>query len=58
MQSAGFFRPAGLAAPSSPFARGIRPAALGSKLTTLDEDQLELTERDLWEEDAGAECLP
>ncbi|KAL3136092.1 hypothetical protein ABBQ32_007114 [Trebouxia sp. C0010 RCD-2024] len=52
MQSAGFFRPAGLAAPSSPFARGIRPAALGSKLTTLDEDQLELTERDLWEEDA------
>ena len=57
MQSAGFFRPAGVTANPSPFAIASAPAAQASKLTTLDEEQLELTERDLWEDDAGAQSI-
>ena len=57
MQSAGFLRPATVTAHPSPFARASAPSAQASKLTTLNEEQLELTERDLWEDDAGAHFI-
>lgn len=53
MQSAGFLSPAGVTASPSRFVIASTPAAQANKLTTHDEDQLELTEQDLWEDDAG-----
>ena len=58
MQSAGFCRPAGAtASPSHPFSASA-PAGQAKKLSSLDDEQLELTEHDLWEDEAGvASCL-
>lgn len=53
MRSAGFCKPASAtASPSHPF-RASAPAGQAKKLSSLDDEQLELTERDLWEDEAG-----
>lgn len=53
MQSASFCAPAGAPASlSRPFSVSA-PTGQGGKLSNLDEEQLELTERDLWEDNAG-----
>jgi hypothetical protein len=47
--------PGGTAAAAAHFslARASAPAGPSRKLATLAEDELELSERDLWEDDAG-----
>ena len=52
MQSAGFYRPAGVTPFSSHPVSASAPTAQ-KQLSSLADDQLELTERDLWEDDAG-----
>lgn len=57
MQASGFYRPAGLASYAH-LARASAPVGQTNKLSTLVEEQLELSERDLWEDDAGVLCYP
>ena len=53
MQSASFCRPAGAPASLSHPISASAPAGQTKKLSSLDDEQLELTERDLWEDNAG-----
>ena len=58
MQSASFCISAGAPAPlSHPFSASA-PAGQAKNLSSLDDEQLELTERDLWEDNAGAVLCP
>ena len=57
MQASSLYRPSGLASDSH-LVSASAPIGKTSKLSTLVEDQLELTERDLWEDDAGVSHYP
>lgn len=58
LQSAGLQWPATVAAHHAHLVSASAPSGPVNNLSLLVEDQLELTERDLWEDDAGQMRLP